>query len=91
MFLLAAILYGDRFKVTEIQKWGIGDSMARFDFGSPPTGDAAQDLLTECEQQLLPVVHEIVQSAVAAGWNEEDVLLALVELSWNMYEKNYDP
>jgi hypothetical protein len=64
--------------------------MARFDFGSPPTGDA-QDLLTECERQLLPVVNEIVQSAVAAGWNKEDVLLALVDLSWELYEEHRDP
>jgi hypothetical protein len=77
--------------MNEVQKWGIGVSMARFDFGGPPTGDAAHDLLTECEHQLLPAVHEIVQSAIAAGWNEEDVLLTLVELSWNMYEKRYEP
>ncbi|MDW6025814.1 hypothetical protein SAZ10_29025 [Mesorhizobium sp. BAC0120] len=78
-------------KGPKYKKRGIGVSMASFEFGGPPTGDAALDLLTECEQQLLPVVHEIVQSAVAVGWNEEDVLLALVELSWNMYEKRYDP
>jgi hypothetical protein len=58
-----------------------------FDFGSPPTGDAAIDLLAECERQLRPLIHDVVRSAVAAGWNEEDVLLTLVELSWDMYEE----
>ncbi|WP_202308992.1 MULTISPECIES: hypothetical protein [unclassified Mesorhizobium] len=61
--------------------------MVAFDFGSPPAGDADGDLLAECERQLCPILNEIVQSAVEAGWSREDVLLTLVELSWDMYEK----
>jgi hypothetical protein len=61
--------------------------VAHFDFDSPPTGDAAFDLLAECEHQLRPLIHQIVQSAVAVGWSQEDVLLTMVELSWDMYEK----
>jgi len=60
--------------------------MMRFDLGNPPTGDAGDDLLAECERQLRPVIREIVQAAVAAGWSQEDVLLTMVELSWDMYE-----
>jgi hypothetical protein len=36
---------------------------------------------------LLPLVREIVQAAVAAGWSQDDVLLAFVELTWDLYEK----
>lgn len=44
-------------------------------------------MAAECQRQLLPCVREIVQAAVAAGWNEDDVLLAFVELTWDLYEK----
>lgn len=57
----------------------------RFTFNSPPI-DAGPNLSAECERQLLPLIREIVEAAVAAGWNREDVLLAMVELSWDMYE-----
>ena len=59
----------------------------RIDFDSPPTGNGDVNLLAECERQLLPLVRGIVDAAVAAGWSQEDVLLAMVELSWDMYEK----
>jgi hypothetical protein len=61
--------------------------MAKFDFSSPPTGPDSNQLLVECERQLRPLVDEIVQAAVTAGWSVEDVLLSLVELSWDMYEE----
>lgn len=59
--------------------------MMAFNFGAPPPGDG--DMAAECQRQLLPCVREIVQAAVAAGWNEDDVLLAFVELTWDLYEK----
>jgi hypothetical protein len=65
----------------------VGHSVVSLAFSSPPKGHAALDLLAECERQMRPVVQEIVQSAVAAGWSQEDVLLTLVEVSWDMYEE----
>ena len=61
--------------------------MVGFDFDSPPADSAEVNLSAECERQLLPLVRGIVDAAVAAGWNREDVLLAMVELSWDLYEK----
>ena len=55
-------------------------------FEGPPVGDAV-DILAECQRQLLPLVREIVEAAVAAGWSQEDILLAFVELTWDLYEK----
>jgi hypothetical protein len=60
--------------------------MVEFNFDGPPVGDAATDLSSECQRQLLPIVQETVRAAVAAGWNQKDVLLALVELAWDLYE-----
>jgi len=57
----------------------------RFNFEGPPVGDG--DMSAQCQRQLQPLVHEIVQAAVAAGWNRDDVLLAFVELTWDLYEK----
>ncbi|NGO52741.1 hypothetical protein [Allomesorhizobium camelthorni] len=62
--------------------------MAKFDFASPPTEN--DELLVECERRLRPLIQEIVQTAVTAGWSKEDVLLSLVELSWSMYEETRD-
>ena len=59
--------------------------MMRFNFKGPPVGDA--EMSVQCQGQLLPLVDEIVQAAVAAGWNQDDVLLAFVELTWDLYEK----
>ncbi|AEH86540.1 hypothetical protein X740_17680 [Mesorhizobium sp. LNHC221B00] len=59
--------------------------MMTFNFKGPPVGDG--DVSAECQGQLLPFIHEIVQAAVAAGWSRDDVLLAFVELSWDLYEK----
>lgn len=59
----------------------------KFDFHGPSFGGAAADLPAECQAQLLPLVREIVQAAVAAGWNRDDVLLAFVELAWDLYER----
>ncbi|ACM30131.1 hypothetical protein MOV66_31210 [Agrobacterium sp. SHOUNA12C] len=61
--------------------------MVEFNFTEPPAGDAAADISSECQRQLLPVVQEMVESAVVAGWNQKDVLLALVDLAWDLYEK----
>ncbi|TRC97465.1 hypothetical protein FJV76_00725 [Mesorhizobium sp. WSM4303] len=61
--------------------------MVGFDFDSPPADSAELNLSAECERQLLPLVCGIVEAAVAAGWSREDVLLAMVELSWDLYEK----
>jgi len=61
--------------------------MVGFDFDSPPADSAEVNLSAECERQLLPLVRGIVEAAVAAGWSREDVLLAMVELSWDLYEK----
>ncbi|PZV39956.1 hypothetical protein B5V02_02640 [Mesorhizobium kowhaii] len=58
----------------------------KFNFDGPPAGDAV-DMSAECQRQLLPLLREIVQAAVAAGWSEEDVLLGFVELAWDLYEK----
>lgn len=60
--------------------------MVKFDFDGPPADEAAVEMAAECQRRLLPLVREIVQAAVAAGWNEEDVLLGFVELAWDMYE-----
>jgi hypothetical protein len=64
--------------------------MARLNFSSPPTEDENDELLVECERQLRPLIDEIVQAAVTAGWNREDVLLSLAELSWSMFEESRD-
>lgn len=61
--------------------------MVKFDFDNSPLGNAV-DPSVECERQLRPLIIEIVESAVAAGWSADDVLLTLVELSWNMYEQH---
>lgn len=61
--------------------------MVKLNFDGPPVGDAAADISGECQRQFLPVICEIVRAGVAAGWREEDVLLALVELAWSLYEK----
>lgn len=59
--------------------------MTKFNFEAPPVGEG--DISAECQRQLLPSVREIVHAAVAAGWNRDDVLLAFVELTWDLYEK----
>ncbi|MCQ8870816.1 hypothetical protein NP945_03165 [Mesorhizobium sp. LMG17149] len=64
--------------------------MMKFNFDGPPGDDAAADASAECQRQLLPLVREIVQAAVAAGWSEEDVLLGFVELTWDLYENRRD-
>jgi len=61
--------------------------MVTFNFKGPPAGEDAVDISAECQGQLLPLVREIVQAAVSAGWNQDDVLLAFVELTWELYEK----
>jgi len=59
--------------------------MTKFNFKGPPLGEG--DISAECQHQLLPHVREIVHAAVAAGWSRDDVLLAFVELTWDLYEK----
>jgi hypothetical protein len=63
--------------------------MVEFKFGEPPEGNA-NDLSSECQRQLQPIVSEIVQAAVAAGWDRKDVLLALADIAWELYEKSRD-
>ncbi|MEZ2221748.1 hypothetical protein [Rhizobium sp. RCC_161_2] len=60
--------------------------MADFNFDEPPAADAAIDIATECQRQLRPLVHDILQAAVVAGWSQKDVLLALVDVAWDLYE-----
>ncbi|AGB74170.1 MULTISPECIES: hypothetical protein [Rhizobium] len=60
--------------------------MVEFKFSEPPRGKA-EDLSSECQRQLQPIVSEIVQAAAAAGWNQKDVLLAMVDVAWDLYEK----
>ncbi|MBB3569054.1 hypothetical protein [Rhizobium sp. BK491] len=60
--------------------------MVEFKFSEPPQG-SAEDLSSECQRQLQPIVSEIVQAATAAGWNQKDVLLAMVDVAWDLYEK----
>jgi hypothetical protein len=61
--------------------------MEKISFGSGSTGgiDAAP---TECDRQLREAILKIVESATAAGWRPEDVLLSVVEISWEMYEEH---
>lgn len=59
--------------------------MMTFNFKGPPVGGG--DISAQCQDQLRPFIREIVQAAVAAGWNRDDVLLAFVELTWDLYEK----
>ncbi|CAN7703068.1 hypothetical protein LJR251_005683 [Rhizobium rhizogenes] len=61
-----------------------------FNFAEPPVEDADIDISIECQRQLAPIVHEIVQMALAAGWNRKDVLLALADLAWDLYEEGRD-
>ncbi|MEI8720076.1 hypothetical protein [Mesorhizobium sp. ISC11] len=61
--------------------------MMKFYFEEPSAGDVDADLSAQCQGQLLLVIREIVQAAVAAGWNRDDVLLELVELAWDLYEE----
>ncbi len=59
--------------------------MMRFNFEGPPVGDG--DISAGCQRQLLRPGEVRVQAAVAAGWSQDDVLLAFVELTWDLYEK----
>ncbi|MGV1768218.1 hypothetical protein [Rhizobium rhizogenes] len=61
-----------------------------FNFDETPGGDAGADISIKCRRQLLPFVQEIAQAAVTAGWNQKDVLLAIVDLAWDLYEKQRD-
>ncbi|MBZ9807315.1 hypothetical protein LB542_13120 [Mesorhizobium sp. BR1-1-9] len=58
-----------------------------FNFDGPPVDESEADIPLACQRQLLPLVGEIVEAAVAAGWDKDDVLLAFVELAWDLYEK----
>ncbi|WP_168991758.1 MULTISPECIES: hypothetical protein [Mesorhizobium] len=64
--------------------------MVKFNFDGPPVDHETVDTSAECQRQLLPLIREIVQAAVAAGWNQDDVLLAFVELAWGLYENRRD-
>jgi hypothetical protein len=60
--------------------------MTRFCFESPPTVDA-DAVSSECDRQLRHLIVEIVESAAAVGWRPEDILLSMVDISWEMYEE----
>ncbi|MCR4265852.1 hypothetical protein [Nitratireductor sp. ZSWI3] len=64
--------------------------MRVFSFDKPPVGDDDSELIAKCERQLRPIVLEIVRSALATGWSREDILLSLVEVSWDLYEQGRD-
>ncbi len=53
---------------------------------APPSEDA-DDLARECRGCLQPIIREVVQIAVAAGWSERDVLLAMTDIAWELYEE----
>ncbi|MGN6775286.1 hypothetical protein [Rhizobium sp.] len=61
--------------------------MVEFKFSEPPVGNSADDISSECQRQLQPIIGEIVRAAAAAGWNQKDVLLAMVDVAWDLYEK----
>ncbi|MGZ9719546.1 hypothetical protein [Rhizobium miluonense] len=61
--------------------------MVEFKFSDPPLGNGTDEISSECQRQLLPIVNEIVRAAAAAGWNEKDVLLAMADVAWDLYEK----
>jgi len=65
----------------------VGHLMVKFNFDGPPIGDDAADISAECHRQFLPLLREIVRDGVAAGWSEEDILLTLLDLAWDLYEK----
>lgn len=64
--------------------------MIKLNFDRPPVDESAGDISDACQRQLLPLVREIVDAAVEAGWNREDVLLGFVELAWDLYEGRCD-
>ncbi|MER8630784.1 hypothetical protein NKH55_13570 [Mesorhizobium opportunistum] len=55
----------------------------KFNFEGPPMGRLGIDI----SAQLWPLIREIVQEAAAAGWDQDDVLLAFVEVAWDLYEQ----
>ncbi|MFK0165093.1 hypothetical protein [Rhizobium sp. NPDC090279] len=64
--------------------------MVEIKFSEPSLGNCADDIAIECQRQLQPIVDEIIRAAVAAGWNQKDVLLAMVDVAWDLYEKRRD-
>lgn len=61
--------------------------MVEFKFSEPPRGNGSEDISKECQRQLQPILGEIVRVAMAAGWKQEDVLLAMVDVAWDLYEE----
>ncbi|WP_037152486.1 hypothetical protein [Rhizobium freirei] len=61
--------------------------MVEFKFSDPPLENGTDEISSECRRQLLPIVDEIVRAAAAAGWSEKDVLLAMADVAWDLYEK----
>lgn len=55
-------------------------------FARPPQSNDANDLAGECQHLLQPIIREVVRTAVAAGWSERDVLLAMADVAWDLYE-----
>ncbi|MCA0049753.1 hypothetical protein LB577_22850 [Mesorhizobium sp. B283B1A] len=58
----------------------------KFNFEGPPMGRPGIDV----SAQLRPLIREIVQEAAAAGWDQDDVLLTVVEVAWDLYEQRRD-
>jgi hypothetical protein len=60
-------------------------AIVEFYFERPSTGDA-KAASSECDLQLRQLIRKIVDSTAAVGWRPEDVLLSMVEISWELYE-----
>jgi hypothetical protein len=60
-------------------------AIVEFYFERPSTSDA-KAASSECDLQLRQMILKIVDSTAAVGWRPEDVLLSMVEISWELYE-----
>lgn len=61
--------------------------MMELNFAPAPQSEDADDLARECQRRLQPIIKEVVRTAVVAGWSESDVLLAMADLAWDLYER----
>ncbi len=56
-------------------------------FPPAPQSEDTDNLAKECQCCLQPIINEVLRTAVAAGWSESDVLLAMADLAWDLYER----